>query len=234
MFIQSKNLDGFDSLSIKYIEIENRELYPIANISQIFGYSSPYTPLKLVSKDNTYPIQEVYGLYTVQELDFSTLIPEIGVFKKGLSLSLTPFHKPLIFINKEGVKEILARNNSCIESIKTSLCKALNIEYVIHSASKETQFYESLATLLKDRGYSYNRHLYVAGYLVDVEVLGNFKHFIIEYDENNHAYYDKDKEKQRENALQQLGYHLIRIDDSKTPLESALLVLDKLEKEDIE
>ena len=110
----------------------------------------------------------------------------------------------------------------------------MEIEYVIHPSSKETQFYESLSTLLKNKGYFYNRHLYLAGYFVDIEVLGNFKHFIIEYDENNHAYYDKDKEKQRETALQQLGYHLIRIDDSKTPLESALIVLNQLEKEDIE
>ena len=234
MFVQSKNITGLESFSIKYIEIETTVLYPIANISQVLGYSTPYAPLKFVSKDNVYSIQEVYGIYSISEMDSCTVLPEFGVFKKGLSLSLSPFNKPLIFINHSGIKEILTHNSSCVDSIKQSLCKTLNIEYVIHNSSKETQFYEALSTLLKNKGYSYNRHLYIGGYFVDVEILGNNRHFIVEYDENNHAYYNKDMEKQRESVLCQLGYSVIRIDDSKTPLESALIVLNKLEKEDIE
>ena len=231
--IQSLYLPSF-SLAIIQISIDGKNYYPLSSLAQILGYSSSHNLTNLINKEYITTMDELYGCYLNYTQDFYSIQPcSYKQFSKGLKSYISLFRAPYLFTNKEGVQQVLSRNTISCDKLKKEICEVLNIPSIIHLPSKETSFYTALEALLKDTNVVIKRQVYIAGYYADIELVGLENNVIIEYDENNHAYYDKDMEKQRESVLCQLGYSVIRIDDSKTPLESALIVLNKIEKEDI-
>ena len=217
--IASKQIPGFN-LQLYSIELE-KSYYPLSPLSSILGYSTPYSLIQCIPKDNKIDIQELYSLYTIYLDQFQTLYPPtLQQFKK----SLVQF-KPLWFTDIDGIEYILSKNTFTIPNLKQSIATSLGIK-TISPPHKESTFYDILRSLLQVDSIECYRHVYLAGYYVDVEI--PLLSIIIEYDENGHKYYNKKKEQEREIALGQLGYTIIRVDDSLNPAESASLVYHKI------
>ena len=117
----------------------------------------------------------------------------------------------------------MAKNTFTIPRLKECIAQVLGLT-VIAPPRKESIFYSTLQSLLNQHFILLQRHLYLAGYFADCVLEIEDKKIVIEYDENNHKYYSKDKEMERENALRQLGYIILRVDDSIPPEQSALQI----------
>ena len=63
------------------------------------------------------------------------------------------------------------------------------------------------------------------GIVVDA-VIGD--KIIIEYDENNHLYYNKEQEAMRDFTLKRLGYNIIRISDKESNIKNIALICKKI------
>lgn len=230
LIIESLFLSSFN-LSISQIAIEENKYYPLFSLSQVLGYSSPYALIKLVDKRFITSLDELYGAYISVIQDSYSLQPLSFIqFKKELKNKIPLFKAPFLFTNKEGVQQILSRNTITCEKIKKEICDMLEIPSIIHLPPKEISFYSSLKSLLQCTNAEINRQVYIAGYYADIEVLGLNKPIIIEYDENNHKYYNKEKEELRENVLKSLGYSILRINDSLDPVSSASFIFKQLLK----
>lgn len=212
----------FPSLTLTKIELGNT-YYPLSPLSRTLGYSSPNSLIQSIPPELKISVQELYNLYTLYLDQFYSYTPlSESQFKKYLSPC-----KPLWFTSIEGINYILTKNTFTIPRLKQSIATLLNLTPV-SLPRKESLFYESLTSLLKDTGIEIHRHLYIAGYFVDIELQGPIHPTVIEYDENSHKYYSKDAEEQRELALKQLGYNIIRVNDSISPIESATKVFKSL------
>lgn len=228
--IQSLYLPSF-SLAIIQISIDGKNYYPLSSLAQILGYSSSYNLTNLINKEYITSMDELYGCYLTHTQDSYSIQPCTYIqFNKGLKSSIPLFRAPYLFTNKEGVQQVLSRNTISCDKLKKEICEVLNIPSIIHLPSKETSFYTALEALLKDTNVVIKRQVYIAGYYADIELVGLENNVIIEYDENNHKWYDQNKEKQREDVLKSLGYTLLRIDDSSSPIESASLIFRQLLK----
>ena len=214
--IQYKALKGFDSILFPSLLTEDSEYFPLSSLSVILGYSSPYSLIQSIPDVEKIKVDELYAMSTVNDYSPITL-PQ---FKKELSQ-----FKPLQFTTLKGLENILSRNTFTLPRIKEAIAECVGIK-PIHTPRPESEFYMYLQTLLQEEGIEIQRHVYLAGYLVDIEIPS--LHIVIEYDENNHRYYDKEKEKIREQAIKQLGYSIIRIDDSLSPLRSAVFVYNSI------
>lgn len=216
------SVPNFPSLHLVQIEFEDT-YYSLSNLSKILGYSTPNSLIQSVPDNLKFSVKDFYSLYTLYLDQFYSYLP---MSEKQFKSTLSSI-KPLWFTDLEGVKYILSRNTFTIPSLKQSLSELLNI-VPIPTHRKESQFYETLFYLLQNTGIEIQRHTYLAGYFVDIELHGNIIPTVIEYDENGHKYYSKEKEKTRENAFRQLGYNIIRVDDSLNPVESASLVFKQI------
>lgn len=228
--IESLFLPSF-SLSIIQLSISDTLYYPISSLSQILGYSSPQALLSLIDKNNLVPIEELYGSYLIDTQDSYSMQPvSFPFFKKNLKKCIPLFKSPYYFTNKEGVQQVLSRNTITCDKLKKEICDALNIPSIIHQPSKETSFYTALFSLLNNTNAVLKRQVYIAGYYADIEVQGLDKQVLIEYDENNHRYYNKENEIHREHVLSSLGYTILRVDDSLDPVSSASHIFKQLIK----
>lgn len=228
LIIKSLFLSSF-SLSLIQITIEESNYYPLFSLSQILGYSSPHTLIKLIDKRLLTTVDELYGSY-ISIINDSYFLQPISFiqFKKELKRNIPLFRAPFVFTNKEGVQQVLSRNTITCEKVKKEICDVLGISSVIHLPSKESSFYSALISLLSGTNITLKRQVYIAGYYADIEVIGLSKPIIIEYDENNHKYYNKDKEDLRGNVLKSLGYTILRINDSLDPVSSASFIFRQL------
>ena len=216
-----KSIPNFESLSLHVFELD-KDYFPIKTLSEILGYSNPQSLLYLLPDYLRYDIEDLYSLYMLYLEQFNTYVPlNIKEFKKNLSR-----YKPLWFTDKEGINYVLSRNTFTTPRIKNGLAQLLGFS-LIATPHKESIFYDVLSSLLKGTELSIQRHVYIAGYFVDVEITGDVS-VIVEFDENDHKYYDQDKEIIRENALRSLGYMILRVNDSVDMVESASEVYKKI------
>ena len=221
--IKYRELKGFDSIQFPSILTEDSEYFPLSSLSIILGYSSPYSLIQSISDDEKIKVDELYAMSTVN--DYSPI--SLTMFKKELSQ-----FKPLQFTTIKGLENILSRNTFTLPRIKEAIAECIGIK-PIHTPRSESSFYDSLYSIFKGsrlENIEIHRQVYLAGYRADIElVIPEYnKYFVIEYDENNHIGYDQNKEKEREIAIKQLGYEIIRIDDKLNPIESASLVYHKI------
>ncbi len=221
--IQYKSLKGFDSIQFPSLLTEDSEYFPLSTLSVILGYSSPYSLIQSIPDVEKIKVDELYAMSTVN--DYSPI--SLTVFKKELSQ-----FKPLQFTTLKGLENILSRNTFTLPRIKEAIAECVGIK-PIHTPRPESSFYDSLCSIFKCsrlKDIEIHRQVYLAGYRVDIElVVPEYnKSFVIEYDENNHKGYDQIKEKEREMAIRQLGYDIIRIDDKLNPVESASCVYHKI------
>ena len=218
--IKYREIPGFDSLQFPSVCTEETEYYPLSPLSVILGYATPYSLIQSVPKIEKISLDELYAMSTMDD-DFP---PSLKEYKKALSI-----FKPLWFTTKEGINNILTRNTFNIPKIKEGIEELLGIT-LIHPVRKESSFYDVLSNLLKNENMSIKRHLYLAGYFVDMEIQSDLlkQPIIVEYDENNHKNYNKEKEQIRENALKQLGYTILRTNDYISPVEAATHVYKQI------
>lgn len=211
-------IPDFPSLSIIQIDLDS-PYYPLSCIANTLGYSTPYSLIQNIPPELKVSVSELYSLYTLYLGQFmSYCLMEYPLFKKCLGQ-----FKPLWFTSIEGISWILAKNTFTIPRLKECIAQALGLT-VIAPPRKESIFYSTLQSLLNQHSILLQRHLYLSGYFADCVLEIEDKKIVIEYDENKHKYYPKDKEMERENALRQLGYIILRVDDSIPPEQSALKV----------
>ena len=219
-FLTQIPIPNFPSLYLTEIDLDS-PYFPLSPLADILGYSTPYSLIQNIPPELKISVSELYSLYTLYLDQFYSYTPmDESVFKKSLVK-----YKPLWFTNKEGIVYILSKNTFTIPRLKESIAEVLGLS-TIAPPRKESIFYDALYSMLKDTGIRINRHLYLAGYFVDIEL--DPIHVVVEYDENNHKYYDKEKEDKRENVLKALGYSIIRTDDSVPPIESATAVFKQI------
>lgn len=213
--IKNLSIPDFPNSTLQTLEL-NSTYYSLSSLANTLGYSSPNSLIQSVPSQYKLDFTEIYAFYLNYMDNFPTFIP---LTEKGFKKELSQL-KPFWFTTLEGVSYILSKNTFTIPRLKTCIAQALGLN-PIAPPHKESVFYDALLQMLKDSGLTLNRHLYLAGYFADIEIQGCNPPIIVEYDENNHRYYDQEKEKLRERIFNSLGYKIIRVNDSVPPIEAA-------------
>jgi len=121
------------------------------------------------------------------------------------------------YINTNGVSEIMAFSfimthydkKRIIEELQFKLNEKINI--VAFSTTFESNFMGYLQEFFSGFGaYTLKSQIGIGHYIVDALIDDSI---IVEYDENNHNSYDKQKEKERSDYLIGSGYSIIRVSD---------------------
>lgn len=221
-FIYQRPIPDFLSLSVYEFHLDS-VYYSLSSLAKVLGYSTPVSLIQSIPLEYKVSFDEFYSFYTLYLDQFQTYLP---LSKKQVKEELSEF-KPLWFTKVEGIEYILSKNTFTIPKLKQSIAKMIGIT-PIAPPHKESTFYEVLCSMLKDSGLVLNRHLYLAGYYADIEIQGISPAIIVEFDENKHRYYNKEKELKREQVFKSLGYNIIRVDDSISPIESATKVFRQI------
>lgn len=135
-----------------------------------------------------------------------------------------------IYVNKNGIVEWLTHR--VYLKNKTKIVKDL-IELgflkkndFIFNTSKATTFGDDLEIILKSLRIELEREVLFNKYIVDFFIKN--KNIAIEYNEKNHQYYNKEKEKERYKYLSDIFEKIIIIDDSKSNIENIAIILKEI------
>jgi hypothetical protein len=122
-------------------------------------------------------------------------------------------------INGEGIKEWLQNTLRFNQSDLEKWFEELKNYKIIKSSdyyksTKEINFFNNLIDYFSqtNKKISVKLQCVIGNYIVDA-VINNT---IVEYDENEHAGYNQDKEKERQDFLIKQGYQVIRINDKNS------------------
>lgn len=116
-------------------------------------------------------------------------------------------------INKNGVLSLISKSRNISSNQKDLLLDRLGLSsYIYKRSRKEIDFKECLIHFFSAFGYEVIHQYRVGVYYLDFFV--PYINIGIEYDENNHRYYDKSKEEERENFIKNsIGCKIIRISE---------------------
>lgn len=200
-------------------------------------------------KINNYPVEcieengEMYADFTqfycavrnnFLVTDLSLVRKKIGlsyfIVKKGCEIKgCTNSLRRLYYINGEGISKYFSFSRLISEKTITDTISQLNkigFNCVVYKDSKELNFVSDLEYILTALGLQIKRQVnFKLSYgAVNVDILLNGK-VIIEYDENKHYCYDKEKEISREKELKQKGLLFFRVQDGKSNAENISLII---------
>lgn len=116
-------------------------------------------------------------------------------------------------INKNGVLGLISKSRNISSNQKDLLLDRFGLSsYIYKRSRKEIDFKECLIRFFSAFGYEVIHQYRVGIYFLDFFIPSI--NIGIEYDENNHRYYDKSKEEERENFIKNsIGCKIIRISD---------------------
>lgn len=119
----------------------------------------------------------------------------------------------ICIINKNGVLELISKSRNISSNQKDLLLDRFGLSsYIYKRSRKEIDFKECLIHFFSAFGYEVIHQYRVGVYYLDFFVPSI--NIGIEYDENNHRYYDKSKEEERENFIKNsIGCKIVRISD---------------------
>ena len=134
------------------------------------------------------------------------------------------------FINSNGISRLfgLVRNiplTKINEYINLLNQNGFNVKLM--KTSKEEEFYSDLWNIMTALNHTIKQHqkielsygTVIVDFLIDNSV-------IVEYDENDHKNYDKNKENLREIELKELGYKFIRLSDKCSNSENIAKIIN--------
>lgn len=116
-------------------------------------------------------------------------------------------------INKIGVSEFISKSKLIHEERKKELALQFELDdHLFIYSRKEIEFKSLIISFMEAFGYTVKHQFYIGKYRADFYIPEI--NMIIEYDENNHLDYDKDKEKEREDfIIKETGADIVRVDD---------------------
>lgn len=123
------------------------------------------------------------------------------------------------YINGRGVVEYLSKTTRISNSAKQEIIRELNYQGVcdmvtVFNTRKEIDFFSELSDFLLGFNIKITTQKEVEGYVVDCVVDG--KMIAIEYDEDSHVSYSKEKEEKREALIRSNGYRVVRVSDKES------------------
>ena len=137
------------------------------------------------------------------------------------SLSLQP---QTVMINEAGLLQLIATSETISDSTKKNITNWLQsigfAKQIVFTSRKEIQFKDVLQSFLGAIDYDVMPQYIVGDYRVDFYVPKI--NLVIEYDENNHKYYNADGEQKREKQIRKNLYdhnkpfHIIRVSDKQS------------------
>jgi len=119
------------------------------------------------------------------------------------------------YINADGILEFISKSFRIDNIEKENILQQLkdegliNKNIILSTSRKELCFYSNLFDFFSIFNLPIKKQVCIGSYIVDFII----KDFVIEYDENNHSNYNKEKEKIRENYIKSQGYKIIRVSD---------------------
>lgn len=136
------------------------------------------------------------------------------------------------FINSEGLTRYFSLSRSIpLPKIKEciGIFNANGFNVSLQKTSKEYEFGNDLENILNvfDVKIERQKKFSLSYGVVFVDFFIN-KHLCVEYDENNHLSYDKEKENQRERELKQMGFDFLRVTDKNSNTENIAIILKEL------
>ena len=160
-----------------------------------------------------------------KKIGLSYFIVKKGREIKGCTNSLRRSY----YINGEGISKYFSFSRLISEKTITDTISQLNkigFNCVVYKDSKELNFVSDLEYILTALGLQIERQVnFELSYgAVNVDILLNRK-VVIEYDENKHYCYNKEKEISREKELKQKGLLFFRVQDGKSNAENISLII---------
>lgn len=138
-------------------------------------------------------------------------------------------HTEKTFLDVNGLRKFISLSNTkkkgrFIDWLKEN--NYISINDTFDYSRKENILMDALSKILKQMGYTLELQRVDGEYRLD----GYIKELdlVIEYDENNHSHYDKDKEHQRELYIKNKYSNLIRLSDSTDLMTNIGKVMNKI------
>jgi hypothetical protein len=153
--------------------------------------------------------------YEIKKLPENTWIKE----KKGRNVSY--------YVNGYGVLDFVQRSISMQVSLKKSIVEQLvshgmiEDKKIMYFVRKEISFLDSLSKYMSVFNLDVGSQVRCGDYLIDF-VIGKTA---IEYDENDHAAYNKILEQNRSDFIKSIGFNLIRLSDKKSDIENIAILV---------
>lgn len=196
--LQLRTTEMFGEVQTDIYENEYHEMFMTARqLGECLGYSDPMRNInKLVQRNNYLKDKKFSSIYKIKAMN-------------GKSQQARLF-------NKYGICEIISLSNSNIsENKKRELINKVCPNYQYIHSRKEIEFEEKLKEFLQPFSLTGYTQYQLDEYRIDFYI--PMLNIAIEYDENYHKYYNKEKERQREYyIISKLNCKIIRIDDSKS------------------
>lgn len=166
--------------------------------------------------------------------DLSPVRKKIGeqffIVKKGTEIKgCTKNNRRLYYISGKGISKYLSFSRLITEkTVADTILKLNSIGFncVVYKDSKELNFVSDLEYVLTALGVKIRRQVnFELSYGdVSVDIVLNGK-VIVEYDENKHYSYNKEKERLREKELKERGFLFLRVYDEKPNPENIGFVI---------
>lgn len=185
-----KQLDKlFDGHNIIMYEEEGKVYFEVESVSMAIGYVTK-------AKGKEYPHKT-----RIKRLIHGT---NIDVFKiNGIDcLDITGLRNFITLSHTENKQMFInwLKENNLIKN-----------EEVFLTTRKENVFFKALSEVLKEMNLTLQRQVIEDDYRLDMYI--KELDIVIEYDENSHSNYDKEKEFEREEYIKKKHSHLIRVTD---------------------
>ena len=196
--LQLRTTEMFGEVQTDIYENEYHEMFMTARqLGECLGYSEPTIAInKLISRNPYIKDKKFSSIYKIEAMN-------------GKSQQVRLF-------NKLGICEIISLSNSNIsKNKKRELINKICPSYQYIHSRKEIEFEEKLKEFLQPFRLAGYTQYQLDGYRIDFYIPA--LNIAIEYDENYHKYYNKEKELQREDyIISKLNCRIIRIDDNKS------------------
>ncbi len=192
----------------------DNEIFFISNqVSSILDYSKNANMLEKIDSEDILRLS-----YT----DAKSVLNSNDIHSSGTQL-----------ITEKGLYSAISRNKKLSSKQKENFidwCKSFELglfSKVSFYTPRETEFIHQLKQALNPFGLEVKTQFSCAGYLIDAYIgsLG----IAIEFDENSHNHYDKEKESKRETAIMnELNCEIIRVSDKDTDSYNIGLVIKQI------
>jgi hypothetical protein len=145
------------------------------------------------------------------------------VVKKGRNVTY--------YVDGTGVIDFIQRSISMPITIKKDIIEQLKQDGMIdkttcitYYARKEISFYSDLIDFMSVFGKKVLSQVICDGFLIDFVI----EKYAIEYDENGHEAYNKEKEIKRAETIVKNGYKLIRVIDKNTNIKNIAIIVNAM------
>lgn len=168
------------------------------------------------NSENTFILFKTFFSIAFDFLPLTNQSKELRNVSKANILAVSGGRYRKTYISFDGVVEYLQKTTRISVSDKQEILKCLADQGLgefspVFNTRKELAFFDELSGYLSAKGYEAEIHKQypMNGFVVDALIGG----VVIEYDEDCHISYDKEKEKIRDESILSSGLKLVRVSD---------------------